>query len=174
MADTTDRMMALTSKDFETAALRLSVEEFATEHQYPFLLVVITPDAGTFDFRTVRADTFESSQAKRLVVPIRKRQGANLFSFITLGRVANNDIVIPSSSVSKCHAIIHRQEDGYAIADAGSKNGTRVNQSDIGRWPPIVLHKGDVVVLSSWVSAAVIEPATAYQWLRTWADAGPS
>ncbi len=45
---------------------------------------------------------------------------------VTIGRTANNDIVLEDSSVSRFHAWL--QEDGgkWCVYDAGSRNGTHV------------------------------------------------
>ncbi len=52
---------------------------------------------------------------------------------ITLGRTANNDIVLSDVSVSKFHAYVrvpsgglHRETGGVELCDAGSHNGTYV------------------------------------------------
>ena len=44
-----------------------------------------------------------------------------------IGRSGENDIVIPSKTVSENHAVITRSADGFVIADHGSKNGVIVN-----------------------------------------------
>jgi hypothetical protein len=46
---------------------------------------------------------------------------------VTIGRGEDNDIVIPDPSVSRVHAELRQEADGYVIADRGSSNGTRVN-----------------------------------------------
>ena len=45
----------------------------------------------------------------------------------TMGRAQINDIVVEESWVSRQHAIIRRQHNGYWIEDLGSQNGTFVN-----------------------------------------------
>jgi pSer/pThr/pTyr-binding forkhead associated (FHA) protein len=44
-----------------------------------------------------------------------------------IGRDAECQVVIPDRQVSRRHARIRRQADGYWIEDLGSKNGTHVN-----------------------------------------------
>jgi len=46
---------------------------------------------------------------------------------VRLGRSATNDIVLTDLYSSSCHAVILPAEEGYAIEDLGSKNGTFVD-----------------------------------------------
>ena len=48
-----------------------------------------------------------------------------------LGRAVTSDIVISDSSVSRTHANIYIQEAGVFIEDAGSANGTYINEQKI-------------------------------------------
>ena len=50
---------------------------------------------------------------------------------ITFGRGDDNDVVIPDPAVSRVHAELRQEEDGYVIADRGSSNGTWVNGAAI-------------------------------------------
>jgi pSer/pThr/pTyr-binding forkhead associated (FHA) protein len=68
-----------------------------------------------------------------------------------VGRTANNDIVISDLSVSRFHAFLKRGEDGsFQIQDAGSTNGTVVNDSCVpaqGQGPAVRIKSGDRVKL---------------------------
>jgi hypothetical protein len=58
-----------------------------------------------------------------LALPLRK--ATDTFpQMITVGRTANNDLVIPDSSISTVHAIFMQTARGFELADVGSKNGT--------------------------------------------------
>jgi hypothetical protein len=46
---------------------------------------------------------------------------------VTFGRGEDNDIVIPDPAVSRLHAELRPEGDGFVIADRGSANGTKVN-----------------------------------------------
>ena len=50
---------------------------------------------------------------------------------ITIGRAATNDVVINHVSVSRVHAIVTKEADGYYISDNKSLNGTYVNGNRI-------------------------------------------
>ena len=58
------------------------------------------------------------------VYPLTKKTGASFADRITIGRTANNDVVVNDSSVSRLHAYIRRDGNGWVVADAGSKNGS--------------------------------------------------
>src|ERR1700739_911517 len=45
----------------------------------------------------------------------------------TLGRGSERDLCISSPEISRAHAIIDRDADGYFVRDTGSRHGTFVN-----------------------------------------------
>jgi len=47
--------------------------------------------------------------------------------FITLGRSATRDIIIPDPRVSRHHAVLRQYSESYILSDVGSTNGTFVN-----------------------------------------------
>jgi pSer/pThr/pTyr-binding forkhead associated (FHA) protein len=57
-----------------------------------------------------------------------------------LGRHPESEISLDDITVSRRHAEIHRVENGFEVVDAGSLNGTYVNQQRVDRIP---LHHGD-------------------------------
>jgi len=61
----------------------------------------------------------------------------------TIGRTDDNFILLSDPSISREHAVIHREGDQYVLSDRGSSNGTRVNGSDISK--SIQLDPGDLV-----------------------------
>jgi hypothetical protein len=65
---------------------------------------------------------------------------------ITIGRAANNDIVIPEQTVSSKHATITIQKGSFFLTDLGSTNGTFVNGSRI---ESKMLKSGDLIKLGA-------------------------
>ena len=57
-----------------------------------------------------------------------------------LGRHPDSEIMLDDITVSRRHASIERTDEGYVVSDAGSLNGTYVNQERIDR---AVLQHGD-------------------------------
>lgn len=50
---------------------------------------------------------------------------------VTIGRGEECDISIPLRQISRCHAQIERQADGYVLRDLRSKNGTYINGEEV-------------------------------------------
>ncbi|HEY1819671.1 MAG TPA: FHA domain-containing protein [Trebonia sp.] len=50
---------------------------------------------------------------------------------VTFGRGEDNDIVIPDPAVSRLHAELRQEADGFVVSDQGSANGTEVNGDTI-------------------------------------------
>ena len=61
------------------------------------------------------------------------REGSQGFSkWVTIGRQRSNCILINHESVSKLHAFFIWKEDKFTLFDAGSKNGTWLNDEPVG------------------------------------------
>ncbi len=52
---------------------------------------------------------------------------------IRFGRSGDNEVVLPDYSVSRRHAAIRREEDGWFVHDLKSTNGVQVNQTGVQR-----------------------------------------
>lgn len=84
------------------------------------------------------------------VYPLTKKPGASFPDRITIGRTTNNDVVIPETSVSRLHAYVRRDGARWVVADAGSKNGSWLDERalDARKERPIasraVLRLGDI------------------------------
>jgi pSer/pThr/pTyr-binding forkhead associated (FHA) protein len=59
---------------------------------------------------------------------------------VRLGRTGGNDISLDDITVSRVHAILTRVDDAFTVRDAGSLNGTYINQQRID---DAVLQHGD-------------------------------
>jgi pSer/pThr/pTyr-binding forkhead associated (FHA) protein len=65
---------------------------------------------------------------------------------VTIGRLDDNDVVIPKHAVSRRHARVRAVRGGYCISDLDSRNGTQLNGERFraeSRW----LSNGDTVVI---------------------------
>jgi hypothetical protein len=77
-----------------------------------------------------REDTPTSQPPPALIRLIRKVQ-RTFPNMITVGRTANNDVVIVDESISKFHAYFQPQGKTLTLADAGSTNGTWVDEEQL-------------------------------------------
>lgn len=78
---------------------------------------------------------------------------------ITIGRDRNCQIQLPDTTVSRRHAQIVRQTDGYYASDLESENGTRVNVDDLKA--PRRLRHGDLLYLGKFALRFVAMPPPA-------------
>lgn len=70
-------------------------------------------------------------------------------SLTTLGRAADNHIVLGGSLSSRYHAQIHAQADGYWLQDIGSANGTYHNDALLLPHQPKRLQPGSLIRIGS-------------------------
>lgn len=61
----------------------------------------------------------------------------------TIGRAQGNTVTLGDDMVSRNHALIRRENDGYVLVDLGSANGTFVNGRPISS--PTTLNDGDEI-----------------------------
>jgi FHA domain len=66
-------------------------------------------------------------------------------SLVTIGRRADNTLVIQDAKASSRHAEIRPMGEGYCIVDMGSTNGTFVNEQRIGPNVPQALKPNDII-----------------------------
>ncbi len=79
-----------------------------------------------------------------------EKNGEHIFPFakkiMTIGRLESNDISIKDSGVSRVHAEIRADENGFFLKDLGSTNGTLLNGKRIIESE---LEDGDVIVVGA-------------------------
>jgi serine phosphatase RsbU (regulator of sigma subunit) len=86
--------------------------------------------------------TVRSSEGARERFPITKDR-------VTIGRSRDSDIFLPDQWLSRHHAEIRRDGDGFCVVDLGSKNGTLLNGDHVVMRQR--LHHGDVITLGEHV-----------------------
>jgi pilus assembly protein CpaF len=70
---------------------------------------------------------------------------------LSVGRLEDNDVVLPRSNVSKRHARIVLKEDRYVLLDLKSTNGTYVNGRKIAG--PMMVGAGDKIYIGDFILA---------------------
>ena len=109
---------------------------------------------------------------KRAVYPLIKRSySPGAPNILTIGRISDNDLVIPDMSISKRHAIIEISQDGYSIRDRDSTNGTLVNSTPVGQ-KPLGLQDGDSIAFARY-EFVFLTPESLYERLTITASSPP-
>jgi hypothetical protein len=110
------------------------------------------PDLGETMDDSLSHGRLSAEPSEMELYPLAKKHGASFRDRITIGRTANNDVVIADHSVSRLHAYVRRAGDtadglaeAWLVADAGSKNGSWVNDVALGPRREIELPLGAVV-----------------------------
>jgi len=125
------------------AALCDELAEAAREHArsegYGFLgqvavWVVQDPQMspGTFELDTEVRPSPGGGAVGSLLVPGGRRMSIEA-DVVSIGRQDTCDVVLDDPTVSRNHAEVHRDADGFEVRDLGSRNGTRVNGLGIAR-----------------------------------------
>lgn len=99
----------------------------------------------------VRLPAALSGPGRVLFYPIVKRADGVFRERISVGRTRNTDVCLPSVKVSKLQAYFTTSslhEPRYYLSDAGSTNGTFVNDAALDRERPVALADGDSVRFS--------------------------
>ena len=141
-------------EDLRPDATRLSAEEFKDRYGDAFLLLSSTgfkqPKSAT-STEVLLLDLGEEAGERTAgvsvrVMPIRAAKDS-LTHLITVGRATKNDVTISDISVSRFHAFFKRSPTGgFQLQDAGSSNGTIVNESSVctkEAGPPMDVNSGD-------------------------------
>jgi len=150
---------------------------FAKIHAHPWLVVVANePDEGDRwrVFRTTNISArrlaqkpdYPSIQAAYRVLKVVKAGDSPWSNRVSIGRARNNDIVVRHRSVSKLHAHFFVDDDqGMSLADAGSRNGTRVNGRRLAANETVLLAANDELRFGS-VDAIYKTPLEFYDFLQ--------
>ncbi len=107
---------------------------FLGAHPGPFLLVLQTqaPEASAdaLSFQTIRLGPASQLALDTLDLTahqVAKQAGSNAFAMmITVGRAANNDVVLDVPNVSKFHGFFVQRDGRWHLQDADSSNGTSI------------------------------------------------
>jgi hypothetical protein len=126
---------------------------------------VTIPDAVPTPIATHLDEGLERSAGDNLFVhSLRKRDGANPFAgMITIGRATNNDIVLEDPGVSKFHAYARAVGGSWMLTDAGSLNGTWVDQVRLARDRSTVLRPLAIVRLGKELTLTFYPPPELYE-----------
>jgi pSer/pThr/pTyr-binding forkhead associated (FHA) protein len=110
----------------------------------------VAPSAGDFGHtmvyspdREARLLEPEPSRARALLVA-EGRRNALSGDRVLIGRSRECDIALSDPNVSRRHAELRREGDGWAVVDLGSTNGVKVNRRRVNE---ALLQPGDTITL---------------------------
>jgi len=155
---------------------------------YPEQTQRVKPKKISFQYRTVAGESVELgdlskikwhvklherihhalSQAPHFVAPLRKhdRSGPSFPDRITVGRASNQDLVIDHPSISKLQCWFEMSKNGrFCITDAGSTNGTLLNNHSLKAKKQTRLNPGDIINFSS-IEAILCDAKTLWEVLQ--------
>lgn len=168
--------MVVPLDEFVEAHRHCSPEEFELRVRDPHLLVVRapstrSPDHGEFSTLLLRSAPGRKSD-RPVLIPVRKRPGGNPFGMmITIGRAANNDIVLHDPGVSKLQCYLHRFSGAWAVCDPGSTNGTFVDGARV-RPTSTPLRSGARLALADVYEVVFLEPRELHALVQGGASPG--
>jgi pSer/pThr/pTyr-binding forkhead associated (FHA) protein len=115
-------------KDLEADSGALRPLEFRQKHGDGFLMVF----ARSGEKAKRKQVATELGTQSTSSIDIRIFAVKSDFEWIDVGRTPNCDITIPDSTISKLHAWFRSDgSGGFTLFDAGSRNGTRVNDQPV-------------------------------------------
>ena len=163
-------------------AAGLTSSHFLKDHNHPVLLWSLDLDWTeeiTFQFDTsiFKSESTEpaslptdtgSQMIETLVIEVRKQVGSGPANMICVGRAVNNDIIFAHEMVSKLHAYFLKKEgeDTYEIVDAGSTNGTSLNNQSLIAHSNNLLVNGDRLHFGSTIGVMYLTANGFYEFLQ--------
>lgn len=105
------------------------------------------------------------AEPSHLVYAVKKVQ-PTLPSMISVGRTANNDIVLNDVQISKFHALFRLRGSELELEDAGSVNGTRVGGTTLAKGQPKVVRNGDRIGFGT-LELRLLDSEAAWHVLRS-------
>jgi hypothetical protein len=109
-------------------------DEFVASVKVPLLVQLSEPEptnkpdapAPRFGTMSLSKESLISADMGLYVFPLKKQANNAFAMMVTVGRAANNDIVLPYDGISKFHAYFSNLPGGWTLVDAKSTNGTYI------------------------------------------------
>ncbi len=168
--------------DFVALAQTQPLAEFVARHPFAFLVGEPKIDVPTAPGKTMlgmralqRIDTQAVNDAavaqaaaqlpkRAFAVPLRKVQHA-FPSMITVGRTANNDVVVGDSTVSRFHAYFREVDGAFELVDAGSRNGTKLRSLPLKPKEPVPVKLGDRITFGN-IALSLLDARGCWELVR--------
>lgn len=126
------------------------------------------PDSG-FQLLTVSMQSSGVLRYLNKIAFLCKRAGNPYAHLVSVGRSATNDLVIAIDSVSKVHGYFVNEKGSWAFVDRNSTNGSKLNGRVLEDGVHTPLRDGDKLKLGLDVTLELLEPASLYARLGSFA-----
>lgn len=124
-----------------------------------------SPKIEEDEFRTTITSSNPGKAEKTLVLDCKMNENGRSQRFevrqpyMTIGRLSSErdsyraDIALETADVylSRKHAVVKKYANSFTISDAGSANGTYLNQNKLGKDEELVLADGDQVIIGKTI-----------------------
>lgn len=154
--------MSVPLDEFVATYRSCAQDEFEARVRDPHLLMLrapspTSPERAEFSTLLLRSANGQAPQ-RPVLIPVRKRPGGNPFGMmVTIGRAANNDIVLNDPAMSKLQCYLHRFAGTWAVCDPGSTNGTFLDGARV-RSASSTLRSGSRLGLADVYEVMFLEP----------------
>lgn len=137
----------------------LDEPDFNRRYRHPVLIGLgvvgeLMEDGAKGAGQTFLASLYDDDDAAKTLLRrvwlVAKKEYGPVVPGIRVGRVAENDVVIPDYSISKHHCEFHRTESCMTLTDLGSHNGTLVGGHHIPSQLPIEVQDEDEIVMGRY------------------------
>lgn len=156
--------------DFAAEFGGVTRDEFLSRVRVPHLYFPNLPGLeGAKGFTTIRITpgVVPTEAGNQGIVAIEKDGGANAFGMmVTMGRAANNDLVVPDTRVSKFHGFFQPAGDGWSFTDARSTNGTTMEGVPLVPHTTTPVPSGATLELSGSIAVRFLMPMDLYAFLH--------
>jgi pSer/pThr/pTyr-binding forkhead associated (FHA) protein len=151
---------------YAAVARKTTRDQFSATYKEPLLLIDPFEVEEESGFLTV-ANRSAAGLTPR-IARVKKRPGSNAFaSMITVGRAANNDIIIAAGAISKFHFYLMQSPTGeITVSDAGSSNGTIVDGKKLNPRTERLPLKAPAEILLGGLKVTFHTAATLYDHLQ--------
>jgi len=163
--------MAVVQPYFEFAKrfAPLSEEAFAERVTRPHLYFPNLPELAPEEhFRTIRLVPGAAPPDIGLqgILAVDKAESNAFGMMITLGRAANNDLVVPDQRISKFHAYFRQVGSEWTISDANSRNGTFVDGVQVPTDKGYPITSGARIKVAKSLELEFLDPQALYARLN--------
>lgn len=160
---------ARTAGELARVAHSMDRGRFAARYAGPWLVALgdWRPGSDTGRFRTVDESGRQSTPSDMRIgtdarVWVVAKRSTTFPRKVLVGRAANNDVVLPYPSLSKLHAFFSVDAGRLTLTDAGSTNGTYVNDQPVPATEGVPVEDHDVIRFGAGVRVALLSGAAMF------------